>query len=628
MMKKNTPIRLILVLLLSCLKPALAQWKQLGAAIESGPISFTEIVTIRDTAYVAFKDANNNDRLSVKKWNGMNWVNVGPAGISESFVDYVQLATDGISPYVAFQDASRGNRLSVMKFDADSNKWISIGPRGFTNSTVAHLDFIISKQGIPMVSFHDGAIGGKAAVMVYEGQSWNFLGVNNGISTNSVEKTAITQKDSMVFVATITTKNGLACPSFVLEVFEFKYRTGSWTTVYSGFDNCANEVDIAFNETEAFPYLVYRKHESFTVGKGMVLKYKGTNNQWDTIGQEPFSSIAYGYNIPANQLNLDFVNNTPVVMYREAVNTYNRPAVSYYDEASNSWKKMTGLDSLSALNGAGNNPSTYFHGSIQDGKISLVHQAPQVNYTTAFVYQFACQPEQPLILFNDTNTLSSTPNFEHYQWYTIYNSNSWVPIAGATQPKYTITQSGVYGLEVKTAFCIAKAEPKEICFGYDTSTQVVNNEIQVINTPEEVTYEWFDCQSNQKIANAQGPTFQPTTSGSYRVEILSLQGKCRRIGSCIPIQLTDPTSLDELELSGIQVFPNPAHEQLNIQYKGEIDNLSIWNINGKLIQQHDIQTQQIHQLDISRIEPGCYLIQLKTKTGHTLTKKFIKTALK
>lgn len=625
MMKINTTLLSFLFLLLINPISALAQWKQLGGEVHNGSLSFTELVSIHDTIYVAFKDASANDRISVKKWNGSNWEHVGQAGFSSSFVDYVQIATDGNVPYVAFQDASQGNRLTVMKFETDSNKWIPLGPKGFTNSSIAHLDFIITKQGTPMVSFHDGATGGKAAVMFYQGQSWEYLGVNFGISGSSVEKTALAQKDSLVYLAVITFKNGSACTNFTLEVFEYKTRTGNWTSVYDGLDNCANEVDITFNETEPYPYLVYRKHQSFAIGEGMLLKYKGTSNQWDTLSNEPFTSIAYGYNIPANQLQLDFIDEVPVVMYREAVNSFSRPAVQYLNRASKSWKKLTGLDSISALNGAGSSSSLYFHGIVHAGTISLIHQVPQSNYNTAFVYQFKCQPEQPLIQVNDDFILSTTKTYEHYQWFNAENANNWQPIEGADSSHFRMSRSGVYGLEVKSGFCTARSQRTVLCYIYDTSTQVVNDEIQLINTPEELSYEWYNCQTNQKINGATQSTFKPTENGIYRVELITLNGDCRQAGSCIAFQLPDPTRLDEIEQNRMQVFPNPATNSLSIQHNNRFISLSIWSSTGQLLIEQTLQNGNQQDLNISGLEPGCYLIQLKNKTGHVVNQRFIKT---
>ena len=77
-------------------------------------------------------------------------------------------------------------------------------------------------------------------------------------------------------------------------------------------------------------------------------------------------------------------------------------------------------------------------------------------------------------------------------------------------------------------------------------------------------------------------------------------------------------SLDEIDLSGIEIYPNPATDWVNIKNsKGlNLEQAIIYDLTGNLI----ITTQLIenkseHHLDISRLNTGIYFVVIKTIEG-------------
>ena len=77
-------------------------------------------------------------------------------------------------------------------------------------------------------------------------------------------------------------------------------------------------------------------------------------------------------------------------------------------------------------------------------------------------------------------------------------------------------------------------------------------------------------------------------------------------------------SLDEMDLSGIEIYPNPATDWVNIKNsKGlNLEQAIIYDLTGNLI----ITTQLIenkseHHLDISRLNTGIYFVVIKTIEG-------------
>lgn len=604
---------------------AMAQWSQVGTqGISTSGVQFPEIAIVKDTAYVAFKDDGQNGKISVKKFNGTTWEYVGQAGFSGSFVDYVQIATDGVVPYVAFQDAAVGNRLSVMKYSTDSAKWVFVGGQGFTPSSAAHLDFLITHNSkMPIVSFNDGIISGKASVMAFTGNNWAYISPSTGITANAVEKTTIAFKDSLLYLSVITTNQVFrGCSNLIPEIYELRPSNSNWTMVYGNIANCVTEIDIAFHPNEVYPYAFYRKEISSQEGHGVVMRYTGTANNWDTVGNAGFVNIARGYATPATPITIDFFNELPVVMYRELTGTgFSRPIVRMLNATTNTWDKLEGLDSLSARNGAGSNMSFYFHGIVNNNNIYIVHQNNSPSGLNGFVYKYECNLAVPAIVVLGNNRIAAFGDYERYQWYNVLGSNK-VPISGATQKEYSITSSGIFALEVFSGFCSKMSDDYTFCFIYDTSTTVVDNEIKLTNAAEEASFEWYNCATNQKIDGATGSTFKPTTSGSYRVKIITANGNCQLFGSCIAVNLTTTNIAELTHTANVRIYPNPASQQVKLQNLSMAATATIFSLDGKIVKQQPVDETN-NTLSVADITNGVYFIQLSNNQNVILTQRVV-----
>ena len=77
--------------------------------------------------------------------------------------------------------------------------------------------------------------------------------------------------------------------------------------------------------------------------------------------------------------------------------------------------------------------------------------------------------------------------------------------------------------------------------------------------------------------------------------------------------------------SGIVLYPNPAKQTLNIsvtQASG-IANVSVFDINGRLMITKEISLDTTSILDVSQITSGVYLVQVTAQEGFTKTSKLI-----
>lgn len=90
-------------------------------------------------------------------------------------------------------------------------------------------------------------------------------------------------------------------------------------------------------------------------------------------------------------------------------------------------------------------------------------------------------------------------------------------------------------------------------------------------------------------------------------------------------------SNDELENDSpnLNLFPNPAKNELNISYLGEnnfFDIITIYDISGKKIQENkpENQTTTDYLISLDKLKSGSYIVSVAFSSGHTVTDRFIK----
>jgi hypothetical protein len=90
----------------------------------------------------------------------------------------------------------------------------------------------------------------------------------------------------------------------------------------------------------------------------------------------------------------------------------------------------------------------------------------------------------------------------------------------------------------------------------------------------------------------------------------------------VTLHLTITLGIDDYDLSGIEVFPNPTNHILNIK-GGEMQRIDIYNADGQLIYTKQNDGSGLMQVDVSRYAAGQYFVKVLLSDGRTATKKFI-----
>src|SRR5690606_9315922 len=120
--------------------------------------SYTSLaINSNDELYVAYQDGGAMDSVTVKKFDGSNWVTVGSTFLSQPFAgsNYIHIAIDHNDvPYVAYMNPyPSGPKASVHKFNGTS--WVLVGPASFTSGLAIFTNLAFDKNNTPYLVYHD-----------------------------------------------------------------------------------------------------------------------------------------------------------------------------------------------------------------------------------------------------------------------------------------------------------------------------------------------------------------------------------------------------------------------------------------------------------------------------------------
>jgi hypothetical protein len=138
------------------------QWTDVG-----GPASIDHAAELKmfisgGIPYVAYRDADHNYKITVRKFVDPDWVTVGTANFSDGPVDLISLAVDGSTPYVAFRDYAHEYHTTVMKYDG---AWTVLGTPGVLPGEPGRWAIAV-EAGVPYVVYSNQSEGSVGQVNV------------------------------------------------------------------------------------------------------------------------------------------------------------------------------------------------------------------------------------------------------------------------------------------------------------------------------------------------------------------------------------------------------------------------------------------------------------------------------
>jgi len=258
-------------------------------------------ISTSSTPYVAYKDTASPYSVTVQKFNGTSWGNVGSPAFSGGAVDFATIAINGSgTPYVAYQDHSAAQRASVMRFTGSS--WVHAGATGFSAGGASFTSIAIDAGGTPYIAFEDSANSNKVTVMKFNGSSWLVVG-SSGLSAGAAESISLAIDGSGTpYVAYIDFANS---QKITVQKFNGAYWVNVGTPGFSVAQVASPSLAI---DRSGVPYVAF-KDFAYSLG-ATVMKYNGTS--WVPVGTQGFSAGEATF----TSLALNW-NGTPYVAYSD-----------------------------------------------------------------------------------------------------------------------------------------------------------------------------------------------------------------------------------------------------------------------------------------------------------------------
>ena len=151
------------------------------------------------------------------------------------------------------------------------------------------------------------------------------------------------------------------------------------------------------------------------------------------------------------------------------------------------------------------------------------------------------------------------------------------------------------------------------CCSIDNSTSTTNNTISA--TMSGVSYQWIDCDNgNAAIQGETNQSYTPSTNGNYAVIITD--GSCVDTSDCATISTIGLNSLENS--TKIELYPNPAKNNLKIISSGTIEEFLIFDMYGALVKKGNSSI-----ISLENLHAGIYIIHVETNVGST-RKRFLK----
>ena len=274
---------------------------------------------------------------------------------------------------------------------------------------------------------------------------------------------------------------------------------------------------------------------------------------------------------------------------------------------------------------------------IQDIETREIHNS---NYL--YEYKEHPYPVQNLQFTNSDNLVISweAPEKGTPQAYKLYVNNELV-LENTTELSYTIENpNGIYVAEVVALY---DNETKSIgvadkiivgCHAPVNINYVLEPLAEDFEYKHKVTLTWDEVDeadfytvyvNGEKITDTEETTLVTgfNENGTYTYTITSNCASVESEHSEPCIVFVEISAVEENQII-LGIYPNPVKDKLHIEADAEINEISIYNINGQQTTVNSQQTSSIGMtINVEHLNPGIYFIKINTEKGN-IVKRFIK----
>lgn len=153
-------------------------------------------------------------------------------------------------------------------------------------------------------------------------------------------------------------------------------------------------------------------------------------------------------------------------------------------------------------------------------------------------------------------------------------------------------------------------------YEFITDITVSGDVILIGNPGEGVSYQWYNCASNQEIPGETGQAYLVTENGTYSVIISN--GDCTDTTECLAV---NTVGISEHSLENmVSIYPNPSNGKFVVSAAINTD-LEITDLNGRVVKQLQLNATET-EVELVMEQSGVYLLKFM-KDGQFAVKRMI-----